>query len=621
MRLKRTLIWGLSALVLLVAAVMVLPHLVLTSDDARRELVTRLEAMTGAPVEISGRVSYSVLPRTRLVADRIAIGDGGDFTIDRIVADFDPVDALFGHPKIARVVLVRPEHYPESERSAAAKADAEGATFGLKPVTDTARAPRQSAAQMIAGLEDLSRKAIDRLDQLQILEIRNGVWRSGEGEVGPTGISNANLTITRASSRSAFRMVGGFVWNGQPSDIDMRVDSTSSLRDGGQSDVSLAFSSPPLSVDFDGVMDFGPSTRLAGRFEGRGESFATTAAWLSNADFRIPSLGPMSLTGDLSLGGRMLAFRNANLRMLDSLGVGAVEYDLDADRLDGTLAFESLDLTPVAEAIVPMPSGPFGLTRPIEAKFAQSADIALRVSAQRARFGEFDFSDIAAVFAVADGDVSLELGDSRLYGGRAFGRLALSDNSETRIKGELNATGVDLASLSSSLGGSLLNLTGSGEFHASLTTPAKDWRTIMTRAQTEVSLNVGKGVLGGFDPSVFSEPGVNSIYSGFTGGSVPFETLRAQMRTFGPKLSIESWSMNNANYHLEAQGDALLSSGKMRFEGTSETLPQTASVGVNAEEFTEPKPIPFTVEGTWPDPRVITGTPKRPRNESGDSAP
>lgn len=618
---KRTLIWGLCALVFLIATFLVLPRLVLTSEDARRELVARIEAMTGAPVEISGPVSFSILPRTRLVASRIAIGEGIDMTIDRIVADFDPVDAFFGHPRIARVVLVRPKHQPSSGNDAFVAVEERSSTSGSESHSIATGTPSQSAAQMLAGLESLARDAIERLDQLQILEIRNGVWRPRRGELGPTGISNANLTITRASSLSAFRMVGGFTWNGQPADIDMRVNSTSSLRDEGQSDVSLAFSSPPLSVDFDGVVDFGPTPSLTGRFEGRGDSFSTTVAWLSNAEFRIPKLGSMSLTGNLDLAGRTLAFSNAELRLAGSTGIGAIEYDLDADRLDGTLAFETLDLTPVAEAIVPMPTGPFGLARPIEAKFAQSADIALRVSAGQAKFGRLDFSDVAAVIAVADGDVSLELGDASLYGGRAFGRIALSDKSSKWITGELIGSGIDLARLSSSMGGEMLNLSGSGEFHANLSTPARDWRTILRHARTELSLTAGNGTLSGFDPSVFSEPNVSSIYSGFTGGSVPFETLTAEMQTVGPDVSIGSWSMNNGSYRLEAKGDAMLDTGKIAITGLSEALSQTASAGPAKEEFTDPKPIPFTIEGTWPDPRVVTGPWKRSRIETGTSAP
>ncbi|EAU40633.1 asmA protein, assembly of outermembrane proteins [Fulvimarina pelagi HTCC2506] len=602
---------------MLIVIVTVMPGFVLASDGARSELVAKMEALTGTPVEISGPISFSVLPRTRLVADRISIGSGVDITIDRIVADFDPVDALFGRATIARIVLVRPEHQPEII-VAEGEADEIGTTVLTVASDISASVERdRNAAQMIAGLEDLARRAIDRLDQLQILEIRNGVWRPGLDEAGPTGISNANLTITRSSSQSAFRMTGGFTWNGQPADIDMRVDSTANLRNGGTSNVSLSFSSPPLTLDFEGIMDFGTLPRLVGRFEGRGDSFATTAAWLANSDYRIPQLGPVSLNGDLTLAGRTLEVTNAELRLAQSSGVGALEYDLDADRLDGTLAFETLDLTPVAEAIVPMPAGPFGFARPIEAEFARSAHLALRVSANQARFGSLDFSDVAAVVTVADGDVSLELGDAGLYGGRAFGRIALSDKSSPWISGELSGFGVDLANLSSTFGGARLRLSGSGEFHASLSTPATDWRTITRSAKTSVSLTAGNGTLSGFDPAVFSEPGTSLLYTGLTGGSLPFETLKAELGTYGPELAIESWSMNNANYRLEARGDAALSSGQLALEGISESLSQTASAGQSQEEFIQPKPIPFTVEGTWPDPRVVTGTSERSR--SGDN--
>ncbi|MDY8107722.1 AsmA-like C-terminal region-containing protein [Fulvimarina sp. 2208YS6-2-32] len=601
--LKRRLIWGVSAIMIIAAAILILPRVVLVSDVARAELVSRIEALTGEPVELSGSVEFSILPRTRLVAHRIAIGSGAGITIDTIIADFDPVDALFGRANIARIVLVRPEHRPVP-----------GPTLvrGEGAVADTVRGAagaRPTAATIIKDLEDLARRSIERLDTLQILVIRNGVWRSGADEFGPNGISNANLTITRSSSRSAFLLDGSFTWNGQPTDIEMRVDSTTNLEAGGESGVSFELRSPPLSVDFDGTMAFGDAPRLQGRFEGRGESFARTARWLSDARFPVPALGAIGMAGDLVLADRTLAIENAEITIAGSTAIGALDYDLDRDRVDGTLAFTTLDLTQIAESIVPFPAGPFGLVRPIKAEFAKSADLALRVSANEARFGSLAFSDVAAVFSVGDGDVSLELGDARLYGGRAFGKLLLEDRETTRISGELMGTDVDLAQLSDALGSPTLSLSGSGKFEARVTTRADDWRTIFRVARAKLDLQAQSGVLSGFDPVAFADPGTRSIYSGFTGGAVPFDRLDAEIRMVGPNLAFDSVSMRNAGYRLDLVGEAELATGTIDLEGTSEMLSQTASSAARSGEFTGPQPIPFTVEGTWPGPRVVTGTP------------
>ncbi|RFC62101.1 AsmA family protein [Fulvimarina endophytica] len=610
--LKRRWIWGIGSLVALAALIVLLPRFVLASDGARAELVQRIETLTGEPAAISGPVEFDLFPRARLVADRIAIGTAAETRIERIIADFDPIDALFGEARISRIVLVRPE------RDGASVPPADPAGTGA--VAGPERRARDSAA-FVADLAELARGAIDRLDDLQILVIRNGIWRSSEETFGPNGISNANLTITRASNLSAFQMVGDFVWNGVPATMEMNLASTQRLKAGQESAVDFDLSSPTLDLNFEGQVAFDPAPTLLGRFEARGDSFARTAAWLSDTRTEIPDLGAVSLTGSLVLEGRMLAVNDAELRVAGSAGRGALEYDLDRDHVDGTLAFSTLDLTPIAEAIVPLPSGPFGMMRPINVDFASTADLALRLSADEARFGSLAFANMAAVLTVGGGSVGLELGDASFYGGRAYGRLSLSGGADPVLSGELNGSGVDLGAVSNAFGTPVLVLSGNGRVGANISAPAEDWRTIARSAETQLTLSAADGSLSGFDPSVFATAGTRSIYSGITGGSLPFEELKADLRGYGTEVTVRSLSLGNANDLLEMSGRADPVEGRIALDGRSRSLPQTASSGTRSGEFTAPKPISFKVEGVWPDLRVVTDGPAAsPSDASGIAA-
>ena len=88
---KRLAAAGVILVTLLLTAFLTLPQLAIDTDAARDDLVARLQTMTGETVTVEGDVTFSLLPRTRLVARHVRIGTANAFTIDTVVADLDAV--------------------------------------------------------------------------------------------------------------------------------------------------------------------------------------------------------------------------------------------------------------------------------------------------------------------------------------------------------------------------------------------------------------------------------------------------------------------------------------------------------------------------------------------------
>ena len=586
---------GLFAAVVVAVAVLA-PRFVLASGDAERELAQRIRALTGADVAIGGPVRFSVLPRTRLVADHVEIGPAIGFSVDRIVADLDPVDALFGKATIARIVLIRPEYRPAEAR----RDNAVAVETGLRPA-----GPVSPSIEGFNEFERLARAAIKRLDKLQVLEVRDGVWRPTQTGISPNGFSNANFTVARTSDRSAVRVDGSFIWNGQPADLDMSIASTANLEQGGASAVSFSLATPPLSANFDGTLDFSSLRRLEGRLSIAGDSFSRMVAWLADPQMVVPELGSIALNGDMALAGSTLAFGNAALSIAGSTGQGAMEFDLDRRRLSGTLAYPSFDFGPIARAVVPPPTGPFNLRRPIDVAFSEAIDLNIRLSAGEALIGSLPLQDVAAVIGVSDGKATLDVGDASLFGGSTYGRIALINGKTPGLAGHWTGSGIDMGRLVSRLGDTNVQLTGQGQFDAELSANARDWETILSSAQLKADLTVHNGVVSGFDPKVFSKAGTQPLMAGLVEGTMPFTRMEAEFSSHGPRMSIDALELKDQSGVLTAHGRVSLADRWLQLSGHYEEFPLTASAGTQGD-FTPSPPVSFILEGGWPNPSVVT---------------
>ncbi|MBB4002813.1 AsmA-like C-terminal region-containing protein [Aurantimonas endophytica] len=577
---------ALGVLALVIAAIVVLPQLSLGSGEARRMLVAELERAAGGTVLIEGPVSYSLLPNTRISADRLRMDGGGSLRVERVVADLDPVDALFGRASISRLVLIRPEfHSATSEATESAEA----------PAAASADGPRAVAGRLLA-----------RLPRARTVDIRQGVFRNSR-QAGPSGFSNANILINRSAVGDGLDATGSFVWNGDTTNLRIKVGSKKALLNGGSSSIDFEMSSPTLAANFDGHASLDENAGITGRVRLDSPSLSRSIEWFAEPGAPVPDVGAMSVEGDLVFAGVEANLQNASVRIAGSSGRGALEarFAEDAPTVGGTLAFENLDLSPLVGAVAPLPDDPFDLARKIDVGFTREVGLDLRVSAERATLGNVAAEDVAAALLVADGKATIDIGDAMLLGGRGQANVVFeADQTPPQAIGHFALAGVDTTALFAALEIDLVGLSGRSDISADMTTPVTDWGSIMRNVQFDAKVRTQNGILTGFDPDVFRRPGARALLEGTSGATVPFTRLEARLASFGPRVHLREFLLASGTGTVQAAGVVSALTHEMRIRGTFDTAsPMTASVN---GEFTTSKPVAFTMAGHWPNPDVTS---------------
>ncbi len=576
---------AIAILLVLIALATTLPGLALGSDAARRAVVDRLERMTGEPVTIEGDIAFSLLPRTRMILDRVRIGAAGSLTIGQIVADLDAMTALTGTANISRLVLIRPDIKLVTDRP---KADAGRSQSDPKP--------RQLAKMLLGRIEGLRR-----------IEIRDGVVHPHSQMPGGE-VSDIDLIVARASPGTALRLSGSFLWNGQPADVDIDIGAPDALLAGGSSDVDINLFSPPLTTNFDGIASLDSNATINGRIKLTAASLRSGIGWFADPDLRIPDVGPFSLEGELLLAGLQANLQQADISIAGSQGHGALEASFAPATpvIGGTLAFASLDFSPFARAVLPLPDDPFDLKRPIDIEFAKAVKLDIRLSAAQANLGPVPLTDVAAVVRLGEGRAELDIGDAAVFGGRGQANLVFDANPATPLAtGHLSVAGIDTASLLKALKVEALAMTGRSSFSAEVTAPFRDWASILGGARVEAEFASRDGTIRGFSPKAFASSGTRPLADGLTGTTVPYTALEARIATDGANLRLNGMTIESSSSGvLAASGDLSLVDGDVTIRGRYDS--RAAKTASSRAAFTTSKPIAFTIEGKWPNPDVTT---------------
>ncbi len=136
----------------------------------------------------------------------------------------------------------------------------------------------------------------------------------------------------------------------------------------------------------------------------------------------------IALSGELNWSRRRASLDNAAISFGDHAAKGSLALDMTGvrPRLEGTIAYDTLDVTPVLTAETR--TSPSEIRRPVALPFASGdvdrpVDFDLRVSAERFRGGSLDTGPLALALTATRDRLSVDIASVALFGGRASGRL------------------------------------------------------------------------------------------------------------------------------------------------------------------------------------------------------
>jgi AsmA protein len=332
------------------------------------------------------------------------------------------------------------------------------------------------------------------------------------------------------------------------------------------------------------------------------------ANWLGSPIGPGSTLGQASLFGTAEFSNRVLSVADAELTLDGNSASGALGVTA-AERPDitGTLAFESLDLTPYFAGLATALSTASDWRKvklPTEWFRDMNADI--RLSANSVKLGSLLAGNTAASASLRDARLEIGVARADLDGGSLAGDLAIAAGSRPLVEAQLRATDIDLASAAPVLG-LPKTISGSGSLVVDVATGGLALGELVDGMNGTARLDVRQGAV-----PVFGIANL-AAESGLAADPGPMENLvpirvdaaSAGFTFAGGVAVLERGKFTTPSYSADAQGWVGLSDGTLGLNGmirASSGGRQEATAGAEPTVAPDDGAIAFTVEGSLAQP-------------------
>lgn len=260
-------------------------------------------------------------------------------------------------------------------------------------------------------------------------------------------------------------------------------------------------------------------------------------------------------------------------------------------RIDGTLAFERLDLTSLLASFLPAHPAAAATGTP-DMSFLKQVDLDLRLSAEEASYGAITLTDIAAGVITNNDRASLDIGDSTYSGGSLSGRIALAKDGANGGQLQLSLKNANLAPVAASLGLQGPLPLGRGVVSIDLATTEPLQSMTMGGVSGEIHYSAVDGALTGFNGPEFErlagEGGFFNI-SQAGDGSFAFGTAEITARLRGGVAELTKADIRGEGRTLSLAGLIPYRNGSLALAGA-----------IRPDDATVP-PVRFFVGGSWPN--------------------
>ncbi len=265
---------------------------------------------------------------------------------------------------------------------------------------------------------------------IETIRVRHGRIVSGTGE---RLVRKLDVRANSSERKGALAVQGSFDFNGETVAFAIdsgRIRKSDSVR---STPLTLKLTSRPLTARYSGTI------HLAQELEGTGEMHAhlpDARRFLDWVGYALPegdSLKDVTASGTVHWNGSTLTFDDGKFTFDGNEAVGLLALTAGTrPRIDGTLAFESLALDPYID-IEPREDDLF------DRALFKYLDADLRVSASELSADNLKLGRIGFTLNAQNGNLSSELGELDVCGGKVAGRLELN-LSEARTKASLTGS-------------------------------------------------------------------------------------------------------------------------------------------------------------------------------------
>jgi AsmA protein len=564
-----------AAMVGLLAATAALPWLV-PEPVLRAALLARLAGATGMTATIGEPVRLVLFPLPALVADTVRIGTDAEgpplVVASRIEGRIRLLGLLTGEVDTDLVTVRDAQLF-----------------IGL----DTDGKPSWGQGGLREGAASGDLRFVDTVV----------AWTT-RARSGIRQITLTDVSLSWPDRNSPVSVEGELEWNGDPIDLTARLSDPAALLADGASPVRIKATTAKLRTMLDGSVSLLGGPRLDVDVGATTPSLRAAMSWFGLSTGDGAGLGEGELRARAAISPQAMSFSGVTVKLDGNEAEGAFAVDLSGERaqIRGTLAAETIDLTPYARA--------YGVTAPggdaawrgtaIDLAPLRHTDVDLRFSANEVQVAKGRLTRTALSVVARNGALEVTLGEAALYGGTVAGQLKLAAKSgrDVAMSARVDLKDVDA---SETLGGffGLQRLDGRAEGSVELSGEGDSVAALIGSLAGEGRLAATGGALLGIDlgdtlTRIQRRP-LSTALAG-RGGRTAFETA-------GASFVIRDGVARSTDIRLDSP------SVTVTLEGSASIATMALSLSGIAAVFEPggPKPdfaLPFTVSGSWFAPSV-----------------
>ncbi len=464
---------------------------------------------------------------------------------------------LFGKIRFSEFKLIRPRFnlYLREDGSANWTSTAK-TTELLKPLAVVEGAAANSAAQpgrIKLGDFDI----VDAIVEARVVD-----------HGSPIRISNLNAKLRWPNLASSWNIKGKGIWRGEQIEFSNFAGNPLALFTSGKSPIRARLSSPSLNGSFDGMAIMVGGMQLHGSAKVATPSLPRLYEMFvgENKQTTLP-IGDIKIEGNVRANAHEVRFDDVVLGLGSNVATGNMQLNWNNDarpKISGTLAFSSLDVSPIVNALLPVRKS---ANKDKKYEFGDNFfDLDMRFSATNYSIQQNQFAQLAASAIIKKGEWFFEIGEADFFDGMIAGTIGLKnrgEKSEIEIKGVMRD--ISMEGVTRELFGSQVSATGKANVNFSLKSPDKTSVTNPRDLSGSVKLTMASGVIEGVDLVKAMEALQNNdgfVSSEESSGSTEFSELTLDMLIYNGIGWITQGNASGVenNYRLSGKAD-LLSGG------------------------------------------------------------
>ena len=580
-----------------IGILVILPFLV--SADAVREAVkAEIRAVTGLDPVLRGAASVSLFPTGSVSFDDVSLGDNRTgapaLTAERVVARLRFFPFLAGRIEIADVSLVRPTIAIvfNADRSSNWSGHIDTLAQNLKP------SPGRTASFSEIRIEDGT------------VILRDQAYRVVET------LSNVEFSLAWPAISKSFAATGRFAWHDEPIDATFSFTDFVAALHGDKSGLKVRLGGAPFKFAFDGYISYRPTLKMEGTLAADTASLRETLRWAGQQTPPGGGFERFALKAQANVVGGTIGLSGVNVELDGNSGEGVLTFD-GRQTLQGTLAAESLDLTPYVSTVRFLTGGERGWDmRPIELDGLEGIDVDLRLSAARVTVANARLGRTGVVANLRGGDLNVTVGESQAFGGVLKGTFGLARSpAGADFKAQLQFTNVDLEQCLGELFG-IRKLEGKGNLGFAIESSGGSVFDLTKALNGTAGLTSRKGAIAGLNVEQLLRRIERRPLSGggeFRTGKTPYESLNVNLKITQGVANVDDVRMEGPAVGLALTGSASIPARELDLRGTASLLSNANSAAPAFE-------LPFMVQGPWDDP-IMLPDPQSRIQRSGAAAP